>query len=54
MTVAVGDVGQETGCAFCTGSLFEDLAMTADGGVEPSEPRKGAAPAEKSGASAVT
>jgi hypothetical protein len=37
VTVAVGDAGRETMCAFCAGSLFDDLEVDADTGPAPVE-----------------
>jgi len=52
VTVDVGDAGRETLCTFCAGSLFEDMEVTPDGGVERRE--REVAPAEEPEASAVT
>jgi len=52
VTVDVGSAGRETLCAFCAGSLFEDLEVTPDGGVGRRE--QGAASAEEPGAPAVS
>jgi hypothetical protein len=57
VTVAVGDAGRETMCAFCAGSLFDDLEVDAAGGepVEPAGDADPVAPAtESASASAVT
>lgn len=51
VTVAVGDAGRETMCAFCAGSLFDDLEVgtgTATGDpVEPADDADPVAPAER-------
>lgn len=52
VTVDVGGAGRETLCTFCAGSLFEDLEVTPGGGVGRRD--RGVAPAEESGASAVS
>lgn len=54
VTVDVGSAGRERLCTFCAESLFEDLEVTPGGAVERREPRDGVAPAEESGASAVS